>query len=79
MTFTGPPLTEPVLVLGRAWVTVAASAARIVVKLPKRAMLAAAAASAHKHHLTIKGTLVISTKQPQGAAKLTRGALTIKS
>ena len=57
----------------------ATKTARISVKLPKKALLAAAAASAHKRHVTWHGALVVSTKQPKGPAKLTRGTLTIKT
>ena len=48
---------------------------RVTVKLPKKARIAAAG----KHHRKMKATLVISTKQPRGAAKVTRGTLTIKT
>ena len=57
----------------------ATKTARISVKLPKKALLAAAAASAHKRHVTWHAGLVVSTKQPKGPAKLTRGTLTIKT
>jgi peptidoglycan/xylan/chitin deacetylase (PgdA/CDA1 family) len=49
--------------------------ARIVVKLPRRAL----AAAAGKHHPTLYAKLKISTDQAHGAAKITRGALTIKT
>jgi len=57
----------------------ATKTARISVKLPKKALLAASAAAAHKRHLTWHAALVVSTKQPTGPAKVTRGTLTIKS
>jgi len=57
----------------------ATKTARIAVKLPKKALLAAAAASAHKRHPTWHAALVVSTKQPKGPAKVTRGTLTIKT
>jgi hypothetical protein len=53
----------------------ATKVARIAVTLPKRAM---AAATTGKHR-TLHGALAISTKQPTGAAKLTRGTLNIKT
>ncbi|HTP22269.1 MAG TPA: hypothetical protein VMJ65_21855 [Solirubrobacteraceae bacterium] len=57
----------------------ATKTARIAVKLPKKALLAARAAAAYKRHVSWHGALVVSTKQPQGPAKLTRGTLTIKT
>ena len=48
---------------------------RVTVKLPKKARIAAAG----NHHRKMKATLVISTKQPRGSAKVTRGTLTIKT
>ena len=48
---------------------------RIAVTVPKRAMASAAAGK----HRTLHGTLAISTKQPTGAAKLTRGTLSVKT
>jgi hypothetical protein len=55
--------------------------ARISIKLPKKALAAAAAAAAHthKHPATMHAALVISTRQPQGPAKLTRGTLNVKT
>jgi len=57
----------------------ATKTAHISVKLPKKALLAALAAAAHKRHVTWHAGLVVSTKQPKGPAKVTRGTLTIKS
>ena len=53
----------------------ATKTARIVVALPKPAKEAAATGK----HRTLHGTLTISTKQPTGAAKLTRGTLNVKT
>jgi hypothetical protein len=53
----------------------ATKTARIAVKLPKKAVAAAASGK----HRTLHGALAISTKQPTGAAKLTRGTLNIKT
>ena len=53
----------------------ATNTTRIAVTVPKRAMASAAAGK----HRTLHGTLAISTKQPTGAAKLTRGTLTVKT
>jgi len=59
--------------------------ARVAVKLPKRARQAIAKASkdakaskAKASHLTLNAKLVISTAQPHGKAKVTRGALKIR-
>ena len=57
----------------------ATKTAHVSVKLPKKALLAASAASAHKRHVTWHAGLVVSTKQPKGPAKVTRGTLTIKT
>ena len=57
----------------------ATKTAHISIKLPKKALLAASAASAHKRHVTWHAGLVVSTKQPKGAAKVSRGTLTIKT
>jgi len=57
----------------------ATKTARIAVKLPKKALLAAAAAAEHKRHVTWHAALVVSTKQPKGPAKVARGTLTIKT
>lgn len=56
----------------------ASKIARIQVKLPKRARLAAGAARAGKHHRTMRAGLAIRTGQPQGGTKLTRGTLKIR-
>ncbi len=48
----------------------ATKTAHISVKLPKKAMLAAAAAAAHTRHVTWHAGLVVSTKQPNGPAKV---------
>jgi hypothetical protein len=53
----------------------ATKTARIAVELPKRAR---AAATTGKRR-TLHGTLTISTKQPHGTPKLTRGTLNIKA
>ena len=53
----------------------ATKTARIAVGLPKRARAAAATGKRR----TLHGTLTISTKQPHGAPKLTRGTLNIKT
>ncbi len=53
----------------------ATNTTRIAVTVPKRAMASAAAGK----HRTLHGTLAISTKQPTGAAKLTRGTLSVKT
>jgi hypothetical protein len=57
----------------------ATKTAHISVKLPKKALLAASAAAAHKRQVTWHAGLVVSTKQPKGPAKVTRGTLTIKT
>jgi len=57
----------------------ATKTAHISVKLPKKALLKAAAAAAHKGHVAWHAALVVSTKQPKGPAKVTRGTLTIKT
>jgi hypothetical protein len=57
----------------------ATKVARIAVNLPKRALLAAAAATTHKRHVTMHAALAISTKQSGTAAKITRGTLNIKT
>jgi hypothetical protein len=50
---------------------------RVAVTLPKRVQ--ARAASLHRKHRKLIGALVISTKQPKGAAVITYGKLTIRS
>jgi len=57
----------------------ATKTARIAIKLPKKALLKASVAAAHGHHITMHGVLAISTKQPSGPAKLTRGTLKIRT
>jgi hypothetical protein len=57
----------------------ATKTARIAVKLPKKALLRASVAALHGHHVTMNAALAISTNQPQGPAKLTRGTLKIKT
>jgi len=49
---------------------------RVAVTLPKR--MRARAASLHRKHRKLIGALVISTKQPKGAARITYGKLTIR-
>ena len=66
----------------------ASKVARITVKLPKRARLAASAAArsgkagkagkAGKRHRTLHAKLVIKTSQAKGAARVTRGMLNIR-
>lgn len=51
--------------------------AHIQVTLPKR--VRARAASLHRKHRKLIGALVISTKQPTGAARITYGKLTIRT
>jgi hypothetical protein len=57
----------------------ATKVARIAVKLPKKALLRASVAAAHRHQVTMNAALAISTKQPQGPAKVTRGTLKIRT
>ncbi len=63
----------------------ASKVARITVKLPKRARLAASAAArsgkagkAGKRHRTLHAKLVIKTSQANGAARVSRGMLNIR-
>ncbi|HYB27696.1 MAG TPA: hypothetical protein VEF89_13835 [Solirubrobacteraceae bacterium] len=53
----------------------ATKTARITVKLPKKAVAAATSGKPR----TLHGALTISTKQPKGAPKVTRGTLNIKT
>ncbi|HUA46882.1 MAG TPA: hypothetical protein VMA77_16730, partial [Solirubrobacteraceae bacterium] len=53
----------------------ATKTARIAIRLPKKATAAAASGK----HRTLHGALTVSTKQPQGGPKVTRGTLNIKT